>query len=163
MPRMGVLTNLYTVAPTVMKKVRADNERLARVFGDEETDEPGWRGAQHDFDKHFYELAALIAAAGAPTLKRAFDFEDPADNEPEYGSYDLRVATPAKVKKIAKELAPLVGALVKAKGLEAGVTDYNGRVIPAAEYDSYLAELSAVQAFFATAAEAGHFVIGAEG
>ncbi|HQY65312.1 MAG TPA: hypothetical protein PK141_28155 [Polyangiaceae bacterium] len=63
---MGVLTVLYSVPPAIMKKVRADNERLAFVFGDEETDDPAWRAASYDFDKRFYEFATIVSAAGAP-------------------------------------------------------------------------------------------------
>ena len=160
---MGVLTVLYSVPPAIMKKVRADNERLAFVFGDEETDDPAWRAASYDFDKHFYEFATIVSAAGAPTARRAFDFEDPADNEPEYGSYDLRVATPTKVKKIAKELAAVTFEQAKAKALEQETTDYSGRLIPADEYEGYAGDLEEVKAFFAKAAEAGHFIVGAEG
>ncbi len=159
---MGVLSTLYAVPAPLMKKIRADNERLGWVFGDEETDDPAWKVASYDFDKRLYELAAILRAGGCPTLKPAFDFEDPADNEPEYGPYDLRVATPSKVKKIAKELASVTLAQLVARGVEAGVTDYNGHLIPEADYDGYVGDIEDVKIFFAKAAEAGHFIIGAE-
>ncbi len=158
---MGVLTSIYAVPPPMMKKIRADNENLGFVFGDEETEDKSWKVASYEFDKLFEERLGIYAAAGYKAMQNAFDFEDPADDEPEYGGYDIRVAAPAKVKKIAEEIAKATFAELKTKGVAQGVTDYYGKLIPESEYDGYVGDVQKVKAFFAKAAAAGHFVIAA--
>lgn len=158
---MGVLTNLYSVPSPLMKKVLADNEKLGFVFGDEEADDDSWKVASYDFDKWFEDAMGVYAKSGYETIRAAFDFEDPADDEPEYGSYDIRVATPATVKKIAQELANATFSELKTKGLAAGATDYYGKTIREDEYEGLVGDVDRLKAFFATAAAEGHFVIAA--
>lgn len=158
---MGVLSSIYSVPPALMKKVRADHEKLGLVFGDEETDDPAWKVERHEFDKTFEERLKILRSAGYKTMYVAFDFESPADDEPEYGGYDIRVAKPVRVKKIANEIASVTLAELTKKGLANGCTDYDGKLIPESDYASYLGDLEELKKFFAAAAAAGHFVIAA--
>jgi hypothetical protein len=158
---MGVLTSLYSVPAPLMKKIRADNEKLGFVFGDEEADDDSWKVAAYDFDKQFYDAMSLYKSLGHKTIHAAFNFEDPADDEPEYGGYDIRVAKPAMVKRIAEELSKLTFSELKTRGLAEGATNYSGNTVQEYEYDGLVGSVDRLKAFFATAAAKGHFVIAA--
>lgn len=159
---MGVLTTLYAVSAPLMKKISADNERLSFLFGEEE-DEDGksWKVASYDLDKKAEEQFSIYAAAGYPTMQAAFDFESAEDDEPEYDGYSIRVAKPATVKKIAKEIAKATSKQLKTKAAEAMITDYYGKPMTEFEIELLVGDVVRFKKFFAKAAEAGHFILAA--
>jgi hypothetical protein len=159
---MGVLTTLYAVPAPLMKKIREDNERLAFLFGEEEDeDEKRWKVASYDLEKKAEEQFSIYATAGYPTMQAAFDFESAEDDEPEYDGYDIRVAKPATVKKIAKEIEKATPKQLVTKGVAARITDYYGKPMSEFEIEFLVDDVARLKKFFAKAAEAGHFVIAA--
>jgi hypothetical protein len=158
---MGVLTNVYSVPAKVMKKIDEDNERLGFLFGDEESaDAKMWQVDKYDFDKRFDDVIRIMRAAGLNATYKALDVENPGENEPEYDPYDIKRVSPAKVKKIAAELAPITFMDLKKKGLEQEVSDWHSnRTIGEAEYSSYVGDIEKIKAFFQKAADAGNFII----
>lgn len=159
---MGVLTTLYAVPAPLMKKIREDNERLAFLFGeDEDEDEKLWKVASYDLDEKAEEQFSIYATAGYPRMQAAFDFESAEDDEPEYDGYDIRVAKPATVKKIAKEIEKATLKQLVTKAVATGVTDYYGKPMTELEIKLLVDDVAKLKKFFAKAAEAGHFVIAA--
>ncbi|MBL8715947.1 MAG: DUF1877 family protein [Myxococcales bacterium] len=158
---MSVTSTAYAVPPALLKKLRADNERFAALFGEDENAGPEWKVQKLEF-VDFEDTHRLLRCAGYPTLRKVLDFENGNDEAFEYEGYDIQVATPAKVKKIAGELAEVTLEQVRTKGLEAEFsTDRRGTVLTAADYDEQFREIEATRDFFAAAAAAGHAVVAA--
>jgi len=90
------------------------------------------------------------------------DFENGNDEAFEYEGYDIQIATPAKVKKIAAELAKVTLDEVRTKGLAVEFRiDRRGTILEAKDYDGQYLEIEAAREFFAAAAKAGHAVVAA--
>lgn len=156
------MTTLYAVPAPLMKKIREDSERLAFLFGeDEDEDAKSWKVASYDLDKKAEEQFSIYAAAGYPTMQEAFDFESAEDDEPERDGYDIRVAKPATVKKIAKEIAKATLKQLMTKAAASAVTDYYGKPMTEFEIEFLVDDVADLKKFFAKAAEAGHFVLAA--
>ena len=156
---MGVLTTAYSVPPEMMKKIKADHEKLGFVFGVEEGGGKAWECETFEFDKGFEERIGILGENGYPKTREALDLESADEDDPSYDGYDVRVVSPATLKKLAKELASATFAELKKKGLANGTTDYYGKTIPAEAYSYYVGDIEDMKAFFAKAATAGHWLV----
>jgi len=154
---MGVLTTAYSVPPAMMKKIKADNDTLGFVVGDVEG--KGWECESFSFDKGFEERIGILGDNGYPKTREALDLESAGEDDPAYDGYDVRVVSPATLKKIVKELATATFEDLKAKGLAKGTTDYYGKTIPADMYAYYVGDIQEMRAFFTKAATAGHWLV----
>ena len=160
---MSFSVTLNAVTPADLKKARADNEHFGAIFGEDESGEASAKAPSLEL-ADFTDTAMLLHYAGCLTLHKTIDFDGFADEELEYSSYDIRVATPAKVKKIAEELARVTLERVREKGLAAEYrTDRTREVVTAEGYVEQLAQIERARDFFATAAKAGHAVVAAGG
>ena len=160
---MSVTSTVYAVTPAQLTKLREDNELLAALFGDDEDAEETFdapRFAFHDFE----DTHRLLYYAGHPALHDILDFELGSDETLDDGERDIRVATPAQVKKIAADLAKVTLEQVREKGLAAEFkTDRRNELLRAEDYTFQFSEIEKTRAFFAAAAKAGHAVIAAAG
>jgi len=100
---MSFSATLYAVAPAALKKAREDNEYFGAIFGEDEDADASAKAPSLEL-ADFIDTALLLHYAGCLTLHKAIDFDSFAEEELEYSSYDIRVVTPAKVKKIAEEV-----------------------------------------------------------
>jgi hypothetical protein len=107
------------------------------------------------------EQLSIYAAAGYPTMQEAFDFESAEDDEPEHDGYDIRVAKPATVKKIAKEIAKATLKQLMTKAAAARVTDYYGKPMTEFEDRAPRRRCRPLEEILRQAAEAGHFILAA--
>ena len=158
---MSVTSTLYSVPPALLKKLRKDNELFAKLFGeDEDADQEFKLPSLEPFD--FEDTHRLLNCAGFKTLHKTLDFEKGNDEAYDYDGYDVQVATPAKVKKIAAELARATLAKVRDKGLEIGFsTDRRGELLKPDDYEAQFKEIERMRDFFTAAAEAGDAVVAA--
>lgn len=157
---MSVTTSAYSVTPAQLKKLRADNEVFASLFGEDDGEDASWEVPKHEF-VDFEDTHRLLHYAGASTMHAVLDFELMSD-EYDYGGRDIRVATPAQVKKIAAELAKMTLETVREKGLAGEFkTDRRHELLKAEDYDAQWREIARVREFFAAAAKAGNAVVAA--
>ena len=141
--------------------IRDSNELFGSLFGEEETSDASWKVENLVF-VDFEDTHRLLRCAGYPTLRNVLDFENGNDEAFEYGGYDIQVATPAKVKKIAEELARVTLAEVRTKGLEAEFsTDRRNERLKPDDYEAQFDEIERARVFFAAAAKAGNAVVAA--
>jgi hypothetical protein len=162
---MSFSVSLYAVTPAELKKAREDNEHFGVIFGEDEDGEASGEAAAARLElADFTDTATLVRYAGYPTLHETFDFDASPDEEFEYSSYDIRVAAPATVKKIAGELASVTLERVREEGLAAEFrTDRTREEVTAEGYVEQFAEIERAREFFAAAAKAGHAMIAAGG
>lgn len=159
---MGVLTTMYSVPPQMMKKINADNERLAFVTGDAEDEDGGnWKCDSIDFDKHYVEVIGLLNTAGHNKVYKILDVES-SEGDLELDPYDLLLVKPAKVKKLAELLKGVTPASIKKELEGKEVTDYYGKPMLDSDIDSYLSELPRIQKLLKKAVADGHSLIVAE-
>ena len=156
---MGVLTTIYSVPVPLMKKIKADHDNLGFLFGVEESGGDAWKCETFECDKGFEERIGILGENGYPKTKEALDLESADEEDPSYDGYDVRVVSPATVKKIAKEIASATAAELTKKGLPNGTTDYYGKPIPAEAYAYYVGDIEEMKAFFAKAAAAGNWLV----
>lgn len=158
---MSVTSIAYSVPPALLKELRDDNELFAALFGEDEDAGPAWKVEQLEF-VDFEDTHRLLHYAGYSTLHQALDFENGNDEAFEHEGYDIQVATPAKVKKIAEELRRVTLEEVREKGLAGEFrTDRRGDLLKPEDYEAQFAEVERTAAFFAAAAKAGHAVVAA--
>jgi hypothetical protein len=157
---MSVTSTAYSVTPAQLKKLRGDNEVFASLFGEDDGEDASWEVPKLEFID-FEDTHRLLHYAGAPTMHKILDFELMSD-EFEYEGYDISLATPAQVKKIAGELAKMTLAKVREKGLAAEFkSDRRHELLKPEDYDAQFAEIARVRDFFAKAAKKGNAVIAA--
>lgn len=160
---MSVTSTVYAVTPAQLKKLRDDNGLLAALFGDDEDAEETFDVPRFEFHD-FEDTHRLLYYAGHHALHDILDFELGTDETLDDGEHDIRVATPAQVKKIAADLAKVTLADVREKGLAAEFkTDRRNELLKADEYDFQYKEIEKTRDFFAAAAKEGHAVIAAAG
>lgn len=158
---MSVTSTVYSVSTAQLGKLRDDNELFAALFGEDDGEDSSWEVPKHEF-LDFEDTHTLLYYAGCPTMHAVLDFELGSDEAYEYEGHDIRVATPAIVKKIAKELAGLTLETVREKGLAAEFrTDRRHELLKAEDYDEQFAEIERARDFFAAAAKAGNAVVAA--
>lgn len=160
---MSFTVTLYAVTSAELKKARGDNEHFGTIFGEEESGEAPAKAPSLGL-ADFTDTARLLHYAGSTTLHKTIDFDASADEELEYSSYDIRVASPAKVKKIAGEIAGVTLERVREKGLASEFrTDRTREEVTAEGYVAQFAEIARARDFFTAAAKAGHAVVAAGG
>jgi hypothetical protein len=145
----------------MLRKIKADNEKLALLLGLEETSDGAWSVATYTIDKGFEELLRILKETGHSFTPQALDLEL-SDGELEFDGYGLCLVSPAKVKKIARELASATYEGLKAQGLAKQVTDYYGQPIPEGDYELYVGDIQGFSSFFRKAAADGHAVLVAQ-
>lgn len=156
---MGVNSTLYSVTPTQLKKLRGDNELFAALVGDDEAADPSWKVPSLDLS--FWEdTHTLLYYAGSPTAHEVLNSDYDGDDELEYDPYDIRLATPAKVKKIAGEFAPVTLERLREKGLENEYRTFRRHeLLTPEDYELQFEEVERVRAFFDEAAKAGNAIL----
>jgi hypothetical protein len=159
---MSVTSTLYSVSPVLLRKLRKDNELFAALFGeDEDADATTFKVPSLE-PIDFEDTHRLLNCAGFKTLHKTLDFENGNDEAYDYDGYDVQVATPAKVKKIAEELARATLAKVRDKGLEIGfTTDRRGELLKPGDYEAQFKEIERMRDFFKAAADVGDAVVAA--
>ena len=115
---MGVLTTIYSVPVPMMKKIKADHDNLGFLFGVEESGGDAWKCETFECDKGFEERIGILGENGYPKTKEALDLESADEEDPSYDGYDVRVVSPATVKKIAKEIASATAAELTKAGVK---------------------------------------------
>lgn len=158
---MSVTSTLYSVPPRLLKKLREDNELFAALFGEDEDADAEYKVPSLE-PIDFEDTHRLLSCAGFKKLHKTLDFENGNDEAFDYDGYDVQVATPAKVKKIAEELARATLAKVRDKGLEIGFkSDRRGDLLTPKDYDAQFEEIERMRDFFDAAAKAGDAVVAA--
>lgn len=158
---MSVTSTIYSVPPALLKKLRADNDLFGALFGEDEDAGDEWKIGSYEL-MDFEDTHHLLAIAGFSMLKKALDFEKGNDEAFDYDGWDVQVATPAKVQRIAEQLAKVTLAKLRDKGLEVGFkTDRRGDVLKPDDYKQQFEEIVRVRDFFADAAKAGNAIVAA--
>lgn len=161
---MSVNSTLHSVTPAQVKKLRADNELFAALCGyDEDAPEGSFKAPSLDLS--FWEdTHTLLHYAGCPTAHKVLNSDYDGDEELEYDGHDIRLATPAKVKKIAEELARVTLDVLRKKGLEAEYKTFRrSELLKPEDYEEQFDEVKRVRSFFETAAKAGNAILLTEG
>jgi hypothetical protein len=169
---MGVTTTAYSVPPKMMRKIRADNEKLAFVFGYFE-DEDGvfsasddekkrWEVENCDFDSSIDVYIKIFRTAGYEKTARKIDSEYADLDTFEYGGYDIWVVPPSGVKAITRELEDATFEVLKAKTIGGEITDRRGNLLNQDLLESYLSDIESFKNFFNKAFAQGHYLIFAE-
>jgi hypothetical protein len=158
---MGVTTTAYSITPLLMRKIRANTEILDIVFGSEEDAESPYSYGKlemYEFDKRLYETNKILRECGYKKTYARLDTANSIDH-----SFDVWVATPSQVKAIVKELEPATHQALKAEGLAKEITDYDGNLISADDYDYYVGDIEEIKKFFGQIAGQGNYLLFAEG
>ena len=158
---MGVTTTAYSVEPKMMKKVRADNENFAFIFGDCEEENEIWKVESYDFDKGIETYIDIFREAGFNKTARNIDSEYADLDVFDYGGYDIWAIPPSGLKAMCKELANSTFEVLKAKNLSE-VTDRRGDSLLDSELESYLSDIEGIKKFFDKTFEQGNYLIFAE-
>jgi hypothetical protein len=158
---VSTTSTVHSVPPDLLRKIKKGNELFRFLFGDEETEDAMWKLDRFTF-VDFEDTHGLLHRAGFSALHKTLDFENGNDEAFEYEDYDIQVASPAKVKKIAQELAKVTLAVVREKGLETEFrSDRRGELLKPEDYDAQFAEIERSRDFFAATAQAGNAVVAA--
>lgn len=163
---MGVITTAYSIPPPMMRKIRADNDNLAYIFGECEDENEGWKVESFDFDKGIEETISVLREADCPKTAQKIDCENYfySDNSSylDYDGYDVWTIPPSQVKAMLKELEKANVEELKAKGNINGITDRRGTLLPESLYKSYVGDLGRIKKFFQKTVEQGNYLLFAE-
>ncbi|HRH45125.1 MAG TPA: DUF1877 family protein [Pyrinomonadaceae bacterium] len=163
---MGVITVAYSISPKLMRKIRADNDNLAYIFGDCEDENEAWKVESYDFDKGIEEIISILHEADCKKTAKNIDCENYfySDNSSylDYDGYDVWTIPPSKVKAMLKELEKVNVTELKNKGNINGITDRRGTLLPESLYQSYVGDLKTIRKFFQKTVEQGNYLLFAE-
>ncbi|MBS1793867.1 MAG: DUF1877 family protein [Acidobacteria bacterium] len=151
---MGVITLMYAIPPDKMRLIRRDHELLERVFGNEPAG-PEWQFDSWDFDKHWEEVAGIMAECGHRGASRRINRQNFWDAD----AHEVWSVTPAAVRSIAAALAKADYKKIRARAEAIEITDYWGQKIPVAYLDGLVDEIRRVAEFTRQAAERGDFLL----
>ncbi len=158
---MGVMTTVYSVEPKMMKKVRADNENFAFIFGDCDGEIERWKIESYDFDKGIDTYITIFLEGGFTKTSRNIDSEYADLDAFDFGGYDIWAIPPSGVKAMCKELENATFEVLKAKNLSE-VTDRRGNSLLDSELESYLSDIEGIKKFFDKTFEQGNYLVFSE-
>lgn len=160
---MGVLTTAYSISPSQMRKLRADENNFKLLLPLDLEAPPKWNVERYEFGKHFEETIGILRVCGYRKTFCLLNFENYYN--PDYKNfwnvegYNLWSVTPAELRIICNELADATFEKLKTVGLAAKATDYFGEVIPEEMYEYYVGKIEEIKDFFKGIAEQGNFLL----
>jgi len=158
---MGVVTIAYSVEPKMMKKVRADNEKFAFIFGECEDESEHWEVESYDFDTGIDAYIQIFRGAGFTKTAKSIDSEYADLDIFDYNGYDIWVIPPSGVKVICKEIEKATFETLKAKELSE-ITDRRGTKMQESLIESYLSDIEGIKNFLGKTLEKGNYLLFSE-
>lgn len=156
---MGVNTTAYSIEPKMMKKVRADNENFAFIFGECEDESEIWKVESYDFDTGIDVFIKIFREANCIETAKKIDSEYADLDVFDYNGYDIWAITPSSVKAMCKEIEK---ANFDKQEFGNEITDRRGTVLLDSELESYLSDIEGIKKFFDKVFEQGNYVIFSE-
>lgn len=160
---MGVLTTAYSISPSQMRKLRADENNFKLLLSIDLNSQPKWKVGKYEFDKHFEETIGILRDCGHQKTFRLLNFENYHNprykNFWNYEGYNLWSITPAELRIICNELEGASFEKLKTIGLAAETTDYFGKIIPEEMYEYYVGDIDVTKDFFKQTAEQENFLV----
>lgn len=157
---MGVTTTAYSVSDKMMKKVRADNENLAFVYGECDESE-AWQVDKYSFER-IDTYISILHAAGCEKTAKSIDSGDHALDEFDYGGCDSWTVSAAGVKAMVNDLGKADFTSLKTDKYGQPITDGWGKALLPSELESYLGDFDGIKEFFNRTLEQGNCLIFAE-
>ena len=160
---MGVLTTAYSISPSQMRKLRADENNFKLLLPVDLEFPPKWNVERYKFGKHFEETIGILRVCGYQKTFRLLNFENYHNpdykNFWNYEGYNIWTITPAELKIICGELADATFEKLKTVGLAAKATNYFGEIIPEEMYEYYVGKIKQIKSFFKRIDEQGNFML----
>jgi len=160
---MGVITTAYSIPPDMMRKIRANNDKLEFILDTGEEVAARWAVEEYDFDKAIDEKSRILNGCGFVKTAKRFDCESyfyaKGRNYLDYDSYNVWIIPPSEVKAMFKELEHANFEELKATGLANEVTDYDGDPILEDDYQYYIGDIEEIKKFLNAAAAAGNYLL----
>jgi hypothetical protein len=177
---MSVTTTIYAVGTKMMKKVKADNEKFAFLFGECEEDER-WKVESFSFESSVDTYTQIFFNAGAKKSRGLIDSGNNNLDIFDYNGYDIWVVPPSRVKTMTKELEALnptmedkiisyslmeiVNGIIQIDKQEIEVlkiTDRRGNPLSSDEIRACLEDITKFKEFLQKAVEQQHYLLFSE-
>jgi hypothetical protein len=160
---LGVLTTLYRVPETVIKRIKKNPDlmNVIEYADDHQPDELGLTKLPPscDLDKALDDVVQLLRGAGHKQLSKALDPEDEKGLLEWDGEAAVHLFSPSRVKQIQKLIDQVDTKTLGKKAIAAEATDYNGTPFDEASASSYTGVFKFLAKFWQKAATSDEAVI----